>query len=242
MEWDCFTLAKLGNSDAENEDKSYLASNTPGSPSFFALSDGATESAFASEWAEELVRSDWGCLLGESSIGGAAWIARCQASFAGKIESRELPWYARTKIDREGAFATFIGLRLDNAGADAGEWSAVACGDSCLFHISRRKMIKKFPIDRPGGFNNRPILLSSRYGFIEPASLRRDMGKWKAGDHLILATDAVAHWLLHRDQGRDRRRRLLECADQPAFEELVREERAVGRLKNDDSTVIVIRL
>src|SRR6476469_6806518 len=62
-----FSLAKAGNAEDENEDR--FAAKTgrwlrEGELARIALSDGATESAFAREWADVLVRSRWHEQLG----------------------------------------------------------------------------------------------------------------------------------------------------------------------------------
>ena len=125
-----------------------------------------------------------------------------------------------------------------------GAWKAVAAGDSCLFHLRAQRLLCSFPIAQAEEFSNHPALLSSlpAHNSEAPNLLRRVSGTWRSGDTFVLATDAVAHWLLDRDQ-----------EDNPAFASLsatmgcpnrfarwVGDLRTSGAMRNDDVTVLEI--
>jgi hypothetical protein len=56
---------------------------------------------------------------------------------------------------------------------------------------------------------------------------------------LLLMTDAIGRWLLEQP-GSDRARQLLDIPDAAAFASFVDHERVEGRMKRDDSTLVVV--
>jgi hypothetical protein len=232
LDWTAYRLPRRGNSEAECED-AYAADAEAGQ---FAVADGASESAFALPWAEALAagyvahRGPW-----------SRWLPAARATWESARESDAMPWYVETKF-MDGAFATLLGLALRRAGADGRRrWRALAVGDSCLFQIRRDRLHRAFPIKRAAEFGNRPALLGSR-----PQTARckrcRVTGTWRLGDTFLLMTDALAQWFLEEAAGgRQPWDQLRWAQSAAAFAEFVNERREVGRLRNDDTTLLWIR-
>jgi hypothetical protein len=218
------TIAKEGHAAEENEDA--FAVSSSGFPCRAAIADGATESVYAGLWAEALAEAvagadlaspeDWDDALGAART---SWAASVDAS------TEPVPWYVEEKR-RQGAFATVLGVSL-HAG---GRLQARAVGDGVL--IRRRDGTQTgWPIDDPDAFSNRPKLVSSRARAAAPdASVHT--GTWAPGDTFLLATDAVAAWLLANAPD------LPDTADD--LESTLRQARTDGRLRNDDLTLIRI--
>jgi hypothetical protein len=131
----------------------------------------------------------------------------------------------------EGAFATVLGLSLH---AD-GRWRAVSVGDCCLFHVRGDALVRRWPFASPDDFTNRPALVPSRSDRRVPAPERTD-GPWRPGDRFLLATDAVAAWLLHEEDAATR------DWDPDSFRAAVGRARDDGSLRNDDATLLVLDL
>jgi hypothetical protein len=154
----------------------------------------------------------------------------------------ELPWYAEIKRE-QGAFATLLGLGVRApTGKRRGGWRAVAVGDSCLMHIREGRCLLSFPVQKSADFNNEPRLISSRDGDARP---ERGLGSWKAGDRLLLMTDALAQWFLQtHEAGGDPWEpvALALAADDPqaAFADWIAELREREELRNDDVTLLEI--
>lgn len=212
-------LPKHGASRAQYEDASYGPVVT-GSETRLAIADGATESAFSGLWARLLVQEACRAPLAEA-------IPAARAAFASAAASRgaSLPWYAEAKA-AEGAHATVLGVTLHRDGA----LRADAVGDCILFHIRNGETRLAWPLSDPADFDNRPDLVASGEGVSVPEASSLD-DRWKSGDRLVLATDAIAAYLLATDP-----LAALDL-DQDGFENLVQTGRQQG-MRNDDVTLI----
>jgi hypothetical protein len=111
----------------------------------------------------------------------------------------------------------------------------VSLGDCCLFHLSEGALARSWPFQDADAFTHRPALVSSRPDrAVPPPDVTT--GAWHPGDWFLLATDAVAAWLLevgpHTVAGleADPLRQTIEAA------------RAEGALRNDDATILVLEL
>jgi hypothetical protein len=225
-----------------------------------AVSDGASESVLAGLWARSLVdhfvnaplkalvapddfglyavtaTSSWEATLGD-------YIARREA------DGRPIQWYEQPKIDR-GAYATLLTVGfhppMDGNLADPrddGRWSAAAIGDCCLFQVREGSLITTFPLTLSEEFGTSPHLLNSRNQDSPLISKRVVMstGSLRQQDDFYLCTDAVAAWFLREAaEGRHPWETLrdLGTSDGLEFADFVVEERASGRMRNDDATLI----
>ncbi len=235
-------MSKQGNSPAENEDRFSLRRKKN---ILLAASDGATEASYSGEWAELLVRSGWKHLLLSKSHYRAItvpqemvrnWLEPIRQEFNASQSTKSLPWYSVEKA-RQGAFATFLGFRM----SPRGQWMAVSCGDTCLIRLARGLIIDSFPIFDPVDFENQPNLVSSKPGSPIP-EMAIHSGELVGGDEIIvLATDALAAWILSEDIQLERVNKLIQCESEEEFCGLISMERQKGNIKNDDTTVVIHR-
>lgn len=231
-------VSRAGAEEVEYEDAAAVA--TEGWPVCAAVADGATESVFAQRWARCLVRG----LVEQEGVTSevlrdaiSEWQSEWQATVRDNPE--EQPWYVTAKA-AEGAFAALLGLSLH---AD-GQWRAVSIGDCCLFHIRDGALVQSWPFEAPDAFTNRPALVPSRAAQAVP--LPETMtGTWRPEDTFLLATDAVAAWLLTSVHSEDPGRPGPAGAgdwEQETFQTAVEKARAEGNLRNDDATLLVVHL
>lgn len=220
-----FALPKGGHAEAEHEDAGAY-SEVRRWPLRVAVADGATESAFARAWAELLVERYVSAEIAETEAFCEQLIA-WRKQWAGQAAQRQagLPWYAAAKAE-EGAFATWMGLTL----YENQTWRALAVGDCCLFHYCDDTRVLSWPFTDAIAFTNQPALVSSRLAHPLP-KVHMLEGAWISGDRFILATDAVAAYLLSEPG------RLPTLTD-----ESIQHARAAGRLRNDDVTVLTVHL
>lgn len=225
-----FWLPKSDHREEEYED-AFALTEGAALPFYAAVADGATESVFAQRWAEQLAKG----FVQEKLSGPEALAARLpawQADWVAAVDSHAdaLPWYAAEKAE-QGAFAAFLGLTLQPGGA----WQAVAVGDCCLFHLRGDAVNRQWPVEAREQFGHRPALLPSRAEQTLP-EIQRCEGICRPGDALLLATDAVAAWLMHTGP------HAALSFDEAIFREAVAQARAAGALRNDDATLLVLEM
>src|SRR5437879_1758144 len=111
--WHTFHLPKRGHSPKEYED-AFAGDLNAGR---FAVADGASESSFASAWAQILVRAyvskpgPW-----------PKWLPAARKRWRSRLNQVDLPWYAQTKLE-EGAYAALLGVHIEGK-----TWHAEAVG------------------------------------------------------------------------------------------------------------------
>ena len=155
----------------------------------------------------------------------------------------DVPWYVTEKRE-QGAFATVLGLAIFfpvNDEHRSGRILAASIGDCGLFRfdapISYADGLSAkwaWPHDDPDAFTYRPELVSSRQSAAgSGAQMQFLEDEWAPGDVFVLATDAVAAWLLREQPP-------LPTTDADARAWL-QGAQADGRLRNDDSTLVILR-
>ena len=214
----------------------------------YAIADGVTRSFFPKDWADLLVKrfcesADFSLFSLEESD-WRDWIAPVQKKWYEQVEEkvneRNLFYLTNSFNTQESAVSTFIGIEFNK---DNGGWGAMIVGDSCLFHKSDSGF-ESYLIENSADFTNRPEVFASfaKDNHAEP-SFRG--GKAKPGDTFILATDALAKWILeHKETGKlDAVLDTLEAIETPEqFCQFVDKERhnEFIRLVNDDVTLMLI--
>lgn len=224
--WTC-AVPKAGGDEADYEDASAAA--TGRWPVCAAVADGATEAAFSGDWADRLVRGivETNATTSDGLHDGLPrWREEWRTDT--RARAKEKAWYVSAKA-AEGAFAAVLGLSLH----PDGRWRAVSVGDCCLFHVRGGETVQCWPYDTPEAFTNRPALVPSRSDQAVPAPAGIT-GTWRASDRFVLATDAVAAWLLEGTAAF-----LPSCTQHQAHNRIIaaRTERA---LQNDDATLLVL--
>lgn len=252
-------LPKKGNSEDEYED-AYNGSERNGR---FAVADGATESSFARPWANSLAMAFVKTPPLHSSSAGEleTWLEPLQRQWHDGIDWAHLPWFAEDKA-RDGAFSSLVGIEflseeipipaggggeeaiLETPASEHLRWRALAVGDSCLFQVRDDKLLVAFPLDRAEQFGSRPVLLSSN-----PANngralddIRRCAGDCQPGDLFLLATDALGHWFLSEFEASQLPWARLSGMRKKDFKKLVDRLRSENRMRNDDTTLLEIRV
>lgn len=229
-----FRAPKRGHAPAEYEDAA-ACSTAAAFPLHAAVADGATESAYAQSWAQRLV-TGWVAAAPTAPAAFAAalpaWRAAWQDDVAARTQGQ--PWYAAAKAE-QGAYAALLGLTLQAAGT----WQALCVGDCTLFQLRDDALLTAWPFDAPDAFGHRPALVASRP---PPSPAAPDAapdatgGSWRPGDTFLLASDALAAWLLRTGPS-------VACAlDADAFVSRVQAARADGTLRNDDVTLVRVGL
>ena len=244
-----FETVRAGSLPGDCEDASWVSYPAGGGPARVVLCDGATESAFARPWAQALARAFIYRPLDLSRLDEAAlarWLLLPQDEWGRRVPWQRVPWHGEAKT-RSGALSTLLGLELDQTPARSGVylWQAVAVGDCCLFIVRDNALAGSFPMDDAGCFNDTPSLICSNP--VNNAGLwskvRRMNGLCRSGDRLVLASDALACWILQaQDFGDGLLETLLALEFSQQWEDWLQAKRAGRAIRNDDTTLITIRV
>ena len=211
----------------------------------YAIADGATRSFFPKEWATLLVKHFCESVdLSLAKTDWRDWIGPIQQKWYEQVEEkvseRNLFYLTNSFNAKESAVSTFIGIEFNK---DNGVWEAMIVGDSCLFHKSDSEF-KSYLIENSADFTNHPEVFASfaKDDHSEPTFIR---GNANPGDTFILATDALAKWIVeYKEVGEldATLNTLKEVEEQEQFDRFVRKARhdEVIRLVNDDVTLILV--
>lgn len=255
-----FWVPKRGSSLLEYEDASWVAPDGSGNGEIrqkslrVAVADGASESLLAGRWARRLVEvfgstvhAAWGedefaAAFNQATLG---WDDEVR-EYTLQREERSAPiqWYEEPGLAK-GAYATILVAEFNDAQkSHRPEWKAAAVGDSCLFQVRDEALYASFPVDDATAFSYQPPLLASRG--VESGVLYRHIelmeSDWERGDSFYLATDALAAWFLRGVDAGRRPWEPLRDLDTPEldFAEWVDEQRDLGEMHNDDTTLVRI--
>ncbi|MFM7886000.1 MAG: hypothetical protein ACKPCM_04765 [Pseudanabaena sp.] len=231
-----FLIQKAGNAITECED---IWHYTLGDRQIsIALSDGATESSFAKEWAKELVTAfvnrDYAYRHTQNP---KVWLHPVQQTWQQWLGKQNLTWFAKRKADA-GTFATFLGLEI---WADL-NWNALATGDSCLFIVRNHQSHLNFPLQSSHEFNHQPRLIGT---YTEQTSIQMHQasGVAELGDRFYLTTDAIACWIFKQlEASQDPWIKLGELRTEDHFAQWVQELRDRHEIANDDTTLLCLEI
>jgi len=161
-----------------------------------------------------------------------------QQKWLENIDWEKLPWFMKEKA-KGGDFASLLTLTISE---ERNRFISYAIGDSCLFIIRENKCLT-FPIEKSNEFNNYPYLISSHsknnvhvFGKIKTLDC-----EIRENDIIIMATDSMAKWILQEyEAGSDVSTQLTKM-DSELFKDFVIGLRRSKELRNDDSTIILIK-
>jgi hypothetical protein len=132
-----------------------------------------------------------------------------------------------------------------------GMWHALAVGDACLLHLRDRAVLTRFPLEDATAFDTTPALLSTHPQHNENLQDGEDIqvmyGTCRTGDIFLMATDALAEWLytvpdLHEEDSDLPDWDTLSSLLEEDFEAVIEQLRARSALRNDDVTLLVLRV
>ena len=248
-----FWLPKAGNRPDEYEDACRVVypDRNDAPPELIAsaaVSDGASESAFAREWANVLTDAFVDrpldlAKIDEDSL--SEWLEIAQDDWHEVVPWDRIPWHGEAKA-RAGAFATIVGLSISTVDDESQRlsWNAIAVGDSCLFVIRDGQLHLSFPLDTSDKFDNYPPLVSSNRAVSDDIweGVQSISGESESGDALILASDAIACWLLARIEADEAALDVVMEMEESTWPAWVEEQRNDGLMRNDDTTLLIIEI
>ncbi len=249
-----FSIPRAGNTAEENEDF-FQVEDTHGraraNPVLrCAISDGATSTGFSRLWASCLVKHASKYVPSKFRLQKTI-LPEAQKDRGDKLSQMNLPWNAEAKA-KLGSFATLLWLSIKkypDSSPPTYKWKALAIGDTNLLHLRGGDCIFAFPIKDSIGFSGDPYLLSSLPERNRQlwSNVHQTERECNSGDDFLLATDALACFLLKQHEANRNLQALLHdrLGDDPnpsAFEDWIQSLRSEGCIKNDDTTLIWIHI
>jgi hypothetical protein len=223
-----------------------------------SVADGATESYRAKAWAAHLTDTLAGS--GKTWCEARGFMRRYKKAVRKwktvvrgyradrERDGRPIEWYEEPGLER-GAYATVIGVQFEENDDRTNQvWRAVAIGDSCVFQVRGDELLFDFPMDAANKFTSSPPLVPSRTGLYDLVRKHVDTtGKkdWQSGDTFYVLTDALAAWFLRLVEGGQKpwqRLRDVDTRELKDFQQWVDDERSMGELRNDDTTLVRVDL
>ena len=205
-----------------------------------ALSDGASVSFDSASWSRMLVRR-----FVQNPDFTPDWLSAAIGEFSKLYDRDTLPWMQQAAFD-QGSFASLLGVRI----VDWGEPIRIlAVGDSLAVLCDGDAIKATFPYTTAAEFDQPPKLLStnpSENDFLGDNGFEDLLiAEWSfTGLHrpaLLCMTDALGHWLLSwSDRKQSPIAILRSLGTQKDFTHFVHAERASGRMRRDDTTLLAI--
>ncbi|MBI5791660.1 MAG: hypothetical protein HZA63_09310 [Rhodocyclales bacterium] len=205
-----------------------------------ALCDGASESFDSSVWAQ--------ILADKFTLDPAVtpeWLSDALADYVARHDFAGMSWSRQASYER-GSFATLLGVQHIPGNQTV---EVLAVGDSLAVLADGNRFVSSWLYCNPESFKERPTLFAtlpehntfvSEGDFWTARGTHFDLSDLKS-PRLLCVTDALGEWLLRQTQsGEEGLARLLALATEEELVNLVVEERAVGRMRVDDSTLIVV--
>jgi len=219
----------------------------------FCVADGAGTTLFSNLWADMLVKqfvSD--PLMSSDPFEMEWWIRLAQKEYQAVIAPKLslLNWSAKQKAVDQGAYSTLVALRVVQQTAQSVIVALLAVGDSCVLvgHMAEQRL-EAFPLQHDEEFDRSPYCVPALFKNLNRHTLypKEQIVELLAGDVIILATDAVARWIVSGGgSGAESKawEALLEVSrrtgdDWPSFIDSSRRNR---ELHDDDCTALIIQL
>lgn len=219
--------------DTPNEDRWSVSADKK----IIAVSDGASVSFDSARWAEALCRR-----FVADPIVTPEWVQSGTYEYGALYDREAMPWMQQGAFDR-GSFATLLGVSFSNG---FGSMRVLALGDSILAVLDRCSLVSVIPNMTVADFDGSPNLLSTNPAendfltaeYISAAYCEVLLAQYES-PVCMLMTDALGRWLIEGPHT-ERVPSLLALETHEEFTELVDRERSAGRLKRDDTTLVVI--
>lgn len=215
-----------------------------------AVADGASSAWRAGDWAAALVDAWVVQPPGRPRRGGHVegllrWLDGVRVAFAegdraadGVPDADERPWFADAAAAR-GAHAALLGITVTGLSGARPRLRALAVGDVCLLVVRAGRLIAALPVDDPDAFGSRPALVSS---LADGAPARHEIvaheRELRAGDVLLVASDAMAAFLLRLGRAQPDAWDVLARLDRAGLRRLVEQGLGAGLLERDDLTLV----
>ena len=213
-----------------------------------AIADGLTHSTFQDIWAKKLVNrfiekpfvpdlnaqklKDWLEDIQKEWISEIAQVKPAKD----KETHEEIIEIAKDK----GAESTLLGMIIQKKKKKRQKLQLFGIGDTNMFLVRNNRIKEKFPVTSVKSFTNRTKALCSIDNPLQEIPELKEVNA-KKGDIVILATDALAKWILeYYNLGQRPWSKILKNKNDIA--NFIDKLRYTNKIDDDDTTCIIIRI
>lgn len=245
-----FSYWKTEHRDAEHCQDAYAVDPARG---LFVIADGAGTTLYPAIWARQVSAQFLAVpLMSDDPFEIEWWVRQAQDEYHQKIAALPTPtaWNAVQKSLKEGSATTLAALRVFSAIPETAQAQLLVFGDSCV--ITRQERggsgnIRSFVLQRPEEFERGPICLPSELRLFQRSFhiCRLQSMEFQEGDSALLATDAVAKWIIGRGDGaygsiEEAFARVCQQETEESWRQFIDECRCNKSMVDDDATVIIL--
>ncbi|MDH3719837.1 MAG: protein phosphatase 2C domain-containing protein [Planctomycetota bacterium] len=241
FEYCTFSIAKDTRRPSENQD----ACAVDAARGLAAIADGVSSTLFAGRWARLLVE---GVIASPPAISDAmefsAWLDQLRHAWRAEIETIPLAWHQKPKR-AQGAASTLLWIELSQTDRPSEfNLQSYAVGDCCLFLVQRDQVQRAFPIETSADFNTAPDCLHSVSRVPETSPQFQTLQvRCRAGDLIVLCTDAIAVWALkEQEAGRAPEWDLFWPMSAEDWHAKIENLRKHDGIRYDDTTLVLLRV
>ena len=240
-----FSLPKRGEEAKTDQDAIAISTNER----IFAIADGVSEAPHSRIWADKVVNkfieNPFVSDLNEQKL--KDWLEDIRKDWSSEIEqhqSHEMTEKAKAlhmEMSREqGGSTTFLGMITQEMKKKYQKLQLFGIGDTNMFLIRNKKIKYSFPIISVESFTDRTKGLSSIDNAPQEIPELKEVNA-KKGDIVILATDALAKWILeYYNLGQRPWSKILKNKNDIA--NFIDKLRYTNKIDDDDTTCIIIRI
>ena len=239
-----FSLQKRSESEETNQDAIAISPDER----VFAIADGVSQSPFSQIWSKKVVNKFIKKPLDISDLNEQKikdWLADIRKEWRTEIDQGKASELILDLAKKEGGATTFLGMIIQKKKKKRQKLQLFGIGDTNMFLVKKNEITGKldvvgWPVTSVESFTDRTNALFSLDNTSQGIPELKEFNV-KRGDIVILATDALAKWILeYYNLGQRPWSKILKNKNDIA--NFIDKLRYTNKIDDDDTTCIIIRI
>ena len=239
-----FSLQKRSESEETNQDAIAISPDER----VFAIADGVSQSPFSQIWSKKVVNKFIKKPLDISDLNEQKikdWLADIRKEWRTEIDQGKASELILDLAKKEGGATTFLGMIIQKKKKKRQKLQLFGIGDTNMFLVKKNEITGKldvvgWPVTSVESFTDRTNALFSLDNTLQGIPELKEFNV-KSGDIVILATDALAKWILKSaNLGQRPWSKILKNKNDIA--NFIDKLRYTNKIDDDDTTCIIIRI
>ena len=214
----------------------------------FAIADGVSQSPFSQIWSKKVVNKFIKKPLDISDLNEQKikdWLADIRKEWGSEIDQGKASELILDIAKKEGGSTTFLGMIIKKKKKKRQKLQLFGIGDTNMFLVKKNEITGKldmmgWPVTSVESFTDRTNALFSLDNTLQGIPELKEFNV-KRGDIVILATDALAKWILKSaNLGQRPWSKILKNKNDIA--NFIDKLRYTNKIDDDDTTCIIIRI